>query len=568
MGAFLLGAALLLGIGPRDALAQEPVTRGEVLHQLIEAQNLPRWRGKTFSDVDPSSPYASALESALSMGILLPTDEFSPETPVANAEALMFALQTLGFHHEATVAQWALPPEDDRLPSYVSGFVALAKALEPRAPASLTDDPRGTTTRQELVELLRWVQLCRMSVVWDHKIETDQGILWIHREYAGGPARRWRLQLASFRDPTAAMAFIHNRRSPIPLEMISNGYDYSVVTPDLFSHAEAWAQRRFFGANSGAQVVPSDVDHQALFWAAFSPNNPTTARIAPGPQLHGSALPLSQIAVLTDAAAAINGGYITGALPIGTLIVDGIPVSATYRTRGMIGWNDQEVFFGNGAYEAFVQARGQEYAVAGINLRSQQGTGVYTPHFGAAIAKAGTGGRRYRVKDSQVIGGPQSFWSQRVIGDGEWMFLQRDDQAPELEPGDAVTIRLQWQDPVVAGREVLQAVQAGPLLYAPGRRYSLEDFGSAITRQRHPRTLAGWDGSRLWWMAVDGRSSWHSNGLTLEEAARLGRRLGFQALLNLDGGGSTELWWNGHIVNRVSDGQERPLPYGIVFPKG
>ena len=69
------------------------------------------------------------------------------------------------------------------------------------------------------------------------------------------------------------------------------------------------------------------------------------------------------------------------------------------------------------------------------------------------------------------------------------------------------------------------------------------------------------------WIVVDGRSSWHSQGLTIEEAAAWGRRLGLTALLNLDGGGSSELWWDGHVVNRVSDGRERPMPYGLMVLK-
>ncbi len=552
-----------------QASGAEPaeVSRGEVLKQIIEAQDLPLWQGRTFSDVDPSSPYAAALESALSMGILLPTDQFSPDTAAANAESLMFAFQSLGFHHEGQIASWALPPEDSRLPSYVAGFVALGKAVQPRAPESLTENPWKTTTSQELAELVQWVQSCRRSILWDLKIQGPEGILWIHRENAGGPAPRWRLQLGSFDDPQKAADFIKRLRSPIPLETVSNGYDYSVVTPDLLSYAEAWAQRSLFREGAESQVVPSEVDQQALFWAAFSPHDPGAAKIVSAPLLYGSGLPLSRIAGLSGAAAAVNGGFFNGVTPVGTLIIDGLPVSPPYENRSMIAWNSDEVFFGGGAYGVLVQAGEGKYAVEAINTPAPQGgAGVYTAHFGASISKAGTGGRPYRVAGGAITGGPQSFRRRRVIDEGQWMFLQKDSQAPELSEGDRLELELLWQDPAIAGREILQALQAGPLLYAPGRSFSAEGFSPSIVDYRHPRTLAGWDGERLWWMAVDGRSSWHSNGLTLAEAARLGRRLGFQSLLNLDGGGSTELWWKGHVVNRVSDGRERTLPYGIVFP--
>ena len=43
--------------------------------------------------------------------------------------------------------------------------------------------------------------------------------------------------------------------------------------------------------------------------------------------------------------------------------------------------------------------------------------------------------------------------------------------------------------------------------------------------------------------------------------------MGFQALLNMDGGGSSELWWQGHVVNQVSDGRERLMPYALTVMK-
>ena len=114
---------------------------------------------------------------------------------------------------------------------------------------------------------------------------------------------------------------------------------------------------------------------------------------------------------------------------------------------------------------------------------------------------------------------------------------------------------------------VSEAVQAGPLLYAPGLAPRDEGIAPSVTMMRHPRTLLGWDGKNMTWLVVDGRSSWHSTGLTLSEAAVLGRRMGFQALLNMDGGGSSELWWQGHVVNQVSDGRERLMPYALTVMK-
>ena len=62
----------------------------------------------------------AALLSALSLGILYPADDFSPEIACTNAEALMFAFQAMGFRHEAETAAWGLPPEGKKLPDYIS----------------------------------------------------------------------------------------------------------------------------------------------------------------------------------------------------------------------------------------------------------------------------------------------------------------------------------------------------------------------------------------------------------------------------------------------------------------
>lgn len=70
--------------------------------------------------------------------------------------------------------------------------------------------------------------------------------------------------------------------------------------------------------------------------------------------------------------------------------------------------------------------------------------------------------------------------------------------------------------------------------------------------------MLGIDGTSLVFLVVDGRSTLHSRGTTLEETRAPARRLGLVTALNLDGGGSTQLVWKGVTVNRPSDGRERP----------
>ncbi|WP_303883474.1 phosphodiester glycosidase family protein, partial [Acetomicrobium mobile] len=92
-----------------------------------------------------------------------------------------------------------------------------------------------------------------------------------------------------------------------------------------------------------------------------------------------------------------------------------------------------------------------------------------------------------------------------------------------------------------------------------------EGFKPSFTDKRHPRTLWGCDGSKIYWVVVDGRDPWHSRGVTLAELTSLAKRLGMKDAVNLDGGGSSGLWWNGALVNHSPGGRERPLPYIIYI---
>lgn len=83
----------------------------------------------------------------------------------------------------------------------------------------------------------------------------------------------------------------------------------------------------------------------------------------------------------------------------------------------------------------------------------------------------------------------------------------------------------------------------------------------AFTRSPHPRTALGIssDGTLLYFVAADGRRT-GVPGLTLAELAQfMADRLSVCSAMNLDGGGSTAMWVGDHIVNRPSDGVERPV---------
>jgi len=117
-----------------------------------------------------------------------------------------------------------------------------------------------------------------------------------------------------------------------------------------------------------------------------------------------------------------------------------------------------------------------------------------------------------------------------------------------------------------------EMLQAGPLLLKNGE-YSenTEKIRENVLNMRHPRTIVGTDGKRVMWAVVDGRDNMHSVGATIEETRKVCKWLGMTTALNLDGGGSSSLWWRGNTFSLPSNSNdtERPIPYGVlIFREG
>ena len=119
--------------------------------------------------------------------------------------------------------------------------------------------------------------------------------------------------------------------------------------------------------------------------------------------------------------------------------------------------------------------------------------------------------------------------------------------------------------------EAQLVVGGGPLLVEKGVvnvRSREESMASDIAYGRAPRTGVGVkaDGTVLL-MVVDGRSQ-YSAGMSLKEFATYLKRFGAVSAVNLDGGGSSEMVLDGKIMNRPSDGSERPVSIGLgIFRK-
>jgi hypothetical protein len=128
------------------------------------------------------------------------------------------------------------------------------------------------------------------------------------------------------------------------------------------------------------------------------------------------------------------------------------------------------------------------------------------------------------------------------------------------------TVRLSWSP---GWADVLDMVGGMPLLVNGGAVVAKNDCGTYFC-DRNPRTAIGTtaDGKVLL-VTVDGRAAGVSLGMTLVGLAREMQSLGATWAVNLDGGGGSAMWVKGQgVVNRPSDGSERPVTNAILVLPG
>lgn len=115
---------------------------------------------------------------------------------------------------------------------------------------------------------------------------------------------------------------------------------------------------------------------------------------------------------------------------------------------------------------------------------------------------------------------------------------------------------------------VVSAVGGGPVIVRGGKPVfrANEAFLTAQLQPRAPRAAVGQlaDG-RIVLVAVDGRQPGYSVGLTTFQLAQAVARLGAVTAMALDGGGSVTMGIEGRLLNRPSDGRERPVSNALVF---
>lgn len=174
---------------------------------------------------------------------------------------------------------------------------------------------------------------------------------------------------------------------------------------------------------------------------------------------------------------------------------------------------------------------------------------------------------RARIQSVTDAGGTPLGWNTLVLAvSTNWL-------AENFLPLPGMTVRLSLQmEPDLS--DAVIALGGGPIMIQGGRQQVHGEkaphpkLPNTIKHiwDRHPRSALGWNRQSLYLVAVDGRMPGWSDGLKIPElAAFMREELGCSEALNLDGGGSTTLWFDGEIRNSPADGEERPVANALLI---
>jgi len=163
------------------------------------------------------------------------------------------------------------------------------------------------------------------------------------------------------------------------------------------------------------------------------------------------------------------------------------------------------------------------------------------------------------VRNGQVLRAKRTnaYHLLALYGNGDLSVIPRDIG----QDGSALA------DALVRGG-ALQVWAFGPELVRDGAAVDFDDFRVISPRDnaREPRTAIGEIGPLHYVVVVaDGRRKGHSDGMTLREMQHVFLAAGAQTAFNLDGGGSSTLYFLGEVLNKPAGGVERSVADILYF---
>jgi hypothetical protein len=410
-----------------------------------------------------------------------------------------------------------------------------------------------------------------MGISWEKETREEPYRLILHREGLGSPPPAWIVRVGEYDLKEEALQTVsHLSEIGFKPFIRENGNVWWVELGPFDHYALAWQELTRLPGHKAATVISKEGSpSRALYWAALTVDRKTPPSIRSAGSMGAPRLPLSILANIPGTTAAINGGFFGHLGPIGTLRIDGTPSSLPLPHRTALFWDDEgRTELGRGNVQLYVRQGKQILPITAVNTPPGNGAlTLFTPFAGERAQGLPFDTIEVAVKDGKVLWKKRWGTSLHRIPEDGFLVAGSGPSAQSLaawDEGSKVELIERWEDESRAAFS--HALQAGPALLESGRSVSSnEGFDRSFTDRRHPRTLVGLGEDEVWWIAVDGRDPWHSRGMTLDEARRFLLNHGLSEGLNLDGGGSTALWWHGALANHPPGGRERPLPYAVIF---
>ena len=311
---------------------------------------------------------------------------------------------------------------------------------------------------------------------------------------------------------------------------------FAEVTPETRAVAEGVTYRRF--------AAPTTVGSSGVHVLEVAPNRGEFRVVGANQQ----AQPVSELA--SGSLAAINAGYFdrSSLNAIGLLKVGGGLLSLPSRGRSSIGFSGGGVLMDRLNAEVSLQASGRRFAARNFDFEvvTSAGTFAGTPRQGVIVVEGG------RVKLNKV--GP------RVVPEGGFaiIYAPEERELALINEGEFAALDVRFNPSQFAS--LPYAVEAGPLLLkggVPAFEPELEQFrrGERILDHYTQQAAIGLrpDGTVLL-VAAD--------NMIAEDLIPLFVSLGASDAMRLDSGGSTTLYADGEVLNRL---REREVVSAIVY---
>ncbi len=274
---------------------------------------------------------------------------------------------------------------------------------------------------------------------------------------------------------------------------------------------------------------------------------------------------IKNMAQKENAIAAINGSYFkpqTG-VPLGTMMVDGQLLTGPIYNRVALGIKKNEFLMARLELNAKLLGSKKELKIDNINQPRMLSTYVivYNRKWGLNSPPAPKYGASIAVQNGEVVN--VSYGSVSIPENGYVIsgpksklepFFYEKDLILDIKTGDK-----NWDD-------VEHIISGGPYLVKENEIFvDLTAQKLNMIGGRNPRTAIGYtnDGKFIM-VTVDGREQ-NSIGMTLMELAYFMKSIGCYNAMNLDGGGSSVMYFNGNTVNNPAQKGGIPLSNALVI---